>query len=170
MKISKSLLAAALAAVSVSALAADAEKMAPTPAMFVSEAAQAGMAEVALGKVALDKSKDAQVRTFAERMVADHGKANDELAALASTKGIDVPKKLDAKHEALVTAMKGKDGADFDRAYSQHMKMDHSKAVELFESEAKSSDAEFAGFASKTLPTLREHKQMAAKLPVGKAS
>jgi putative membrane protein len=43
--------------------------------------------------------------------------------------------------------------------------MDHSKAIALFESATKSSDAELAGFAETTLPTLRDHKQLAQKLP-----
>lgn len=47
--------------------------------------------------------------------------------------------------------------------------MDHSKAVSLFEAASKTADAEIAGFAKKTLPTLKQHKQLAEKLP-GKVS
>ena len=49
-------------------------------------------------------------------------------------------------------------------AYAEHMAMDHSKAVALFQAEAASSDPELAGFAKKTLPTLQEHKQLADSL------
>jgi putative membrane protein len=45
------------------------------------------------------------------------------------------------------------------------MNMDHTKAISLFEAASKSSDAELAGFAKKTLPTLKEHKELAEKLP-----
>jgi putative membrane protein len=61
--------------------------------------------------------------------------------------------------------LQAKSGADFDAAYSQHMKMDHTKAIALFEGASRSADADFAGFAQKTLPTLKEHKQLAAGLP-----
>ncbi len=146
-------------------MAADAESMAPAPAVFVKQAALDAMTEVALGKVALTKSQDPNIREFAQRMVSDHGKANKELASIALTKGIDAPKMLDAEHEAMINELQDKAGAEFDQAYADHMKMDHSKAIALFEGASKSNDAEFAGFAKKTLPTLKEHKQMAQKLP-----
>lgn len=163
MNLSKSILFLALAAASSSAMAAGPD--ASSPEAFVDKAAQSGMAEVALGKLALSKSKNAAVQEFAQRMVTDHGKANAELAALAKAKGLNAPKKLDSKHEAMLDSMKGQEGAAFDQAYSMHMNMDHSKAIDLFEGAAASADADVAGFARKTLPTLKEHKMMAEKLP-----
>jgi len=163
--LSKSLLFLALAGVSHATLAADAESAVPAPAVFVKTAAQAGMTEVELGKVALQKSQDPAVRSFAQRMVTDHGKANDELATIAQTKGITAPTSLDAEHQAMVNSMKQKSGADFDAEYSRHMNMDHNKAVALFEGATKSPDSDLANFAKKTLPTLKEHKQLAQKLP-----
>lgn len=161
----KTLLFLAISGVSSAALAAEAEDTPPTPTVFVEKAAQDGMTEVELGKVALDKSKDPVVRNFAQRMVTDHTRANTELAALAKSKGIDAPKKLDAEHQAMVRKMEAHDGATFDAEYSKHMNLDHTKAVSLFEAASKSEDADFASFAKKTLPTLKEHKQLASKLP-----
>lgn len=163
--LSKSVLFLALAGVSSASLAADAESTVPPPAVFVKTAAQAGMTEVELGKVALAKSQNSEVREFAERMVRDHGKANSELAAIAEGKGITAPKALDAEHQSMVDSLKAKSGTAFDQAYSEHMNMDHSKAIALFEGASKSTDADLAGFAKKTLPTLKEHKKMAQKLP-----
>src|SRR6188474_88223 len=71
MNVSKSLLFLALAGVSGAAGASDAGQ-APEPAAFVKKAAQAGMTEVEAGRVALAKSQDPSIRSFAERMVADH--------------------------------------------------------------------------------------------------
>src|SRR4051812_37297521 len=159
----KTLLFLAIAGASGASLAAD--MATPPPAVFVSKAAQDGMTEVELGKVALDKSKDPKVREFAQRMVTDHGKANNELASIAKQKGIDPPKKLDTEHQDMVKKLKSQSGEAFDLEYSSHMNMDHDKAIELFEATTKSSDADLAGFAKKTLPTLKEHKQMASKLP-----
>ncbi len=75
----------------------------------------------------------------------------------------------DPEHQAMLDALASKTGAEFDREYSQHMNMDHSKAIALFEGATRSKDAELAGFAKKTLPTLKEHKKLAEKLP-GKPS
>jgi putative membrane protein len=135
------------------------------PATFVKKAALDGMTEVELGKVALSKSQDPSVRKFAERMVKDHGKANMELAALAKSKGMDVPKSLDAEHQSIVQTLSAKSGAAFDSAYAEHMAMDHAKAVALFEGASGTTDGELSSFAKKTLPTLKEHKQMADGLP-----
>lgn len=165
MQLSKSLLLLALAGVSGTALAAEGAAKSPAAPVFVEKAAQGGMAEVALGKLALAKSQDAEIKKFAQRMVTDHGKANSELAAIAQSKGLEAPKKLDAPHAAMVEELEAKDGAGFDEAYSLHMNMDHTKAINLFESAASSEDAEIASFARKTLPTLKEHKVMAEKLP-----
>jgi putative membrane protein len=137
----------------------------PSPVVFVSKAAQDGMTEVELGKVALAKSKDAKVREFAQRMVTDHGKANQELAAIARQKGLEAPKSLDTEHQNMVQKLESQSGEAFDLEYSTHMNMDHGKAIELFEATTQSSDPDLAGFARKTLPTLKEHKKLAAKLP-----
>jgi putative membrane protein len=136
------------------------------PETFVKKAALDGMTEVELAKVALQQSKDEKVRAFAERMVADHGKANKELASVAKSKQIDVPMALDAEHQAMVQSLSGKSGAAFDAAYSEHMRADHAKAVALFEGASKGTDTELATFAKKTLPTLQEHKKMADALAV----
>jgi putative membrane protein len=143
---------------------------ADSPATFVKKAALDGMTEVELGKAALNKSQDPAIREFAERMVRDHGKANDELAGIAKRKGLQVPKELDAEHKASVQQLTAKSGASFDAAYAQNMADDHTKAVALFESASRMSDSDLAGFASKTLPTLKEHKQMADRLQAGKRS
>ena len=162
---SKTLLFLAIAGVSSAAIAAEAEDTPPAPSVFVQKAAQDGMTEVELGKVALAKSQNAEVREFAQRMVTDHGKANQELAALAQKKGINAPKQLDAEHQSMVKMLEARSGAAFDAEYSRHMNMDHTKAISLFEAASKSGDADFAGFAQKTLPTLNEHKKLASELP-----
>jgi putative membrane protein len=165
MNVSRTLILLAISGVSAAAVAADAESTPPAPSVFVKSAALAGMTEVEAGKVALSKSKDPAIRSFAERMVADHGKANRELTSIAESKGLNAPKQLDADHKQMLDTLKAKNGKEFDHAYAQHMNMDHSKALALFESAAGSSDPELAEFAKKTLPTLQEHKALAQKLP-----
>jgi putative membrane protein len=165
MNVSKSILLLALAGASSAALAADAEKTPPNLSTFVSKAGQDGMTEVEAGKLALSKSSDPAIRGFAQRMVADHGRANTQLTALATAKGVTPPKKLDAEHQAMVNALEATPADQFDREYAQHMNMDHSKAIALFESASKASDPQLAEFARKTLPTLKEHKELAEKLP-----
>jgi putative membrane protein len=165
MNVSRTLLFLAITGASSAAMAADAERTPPAASVFVKKAALDGMTEVEAGKVALSKSQDPAIRDFAQRMVKDHGKANSELESLAANKGLSAPKQLDADHKQMLDTLKSKNGKDFDQAYAEHMNMDHSKAIALFESAAGSSDPDLAQFAKKTLPTLKEHKALAQKLP-----
>jgi putative membrane protein len=131
---------------------------------FLTKAAQDGMTEVQLGKLAQKSAQNKEVRSFGEHMAKDHGKANDELKSIAKTKNFDPPKELDAEHEAVISKLSSKSGADFDAAYMDEMVKAHGKAIALFKDAQKSSDADIAAFAKKTLPTLQEHKKMADSL------
>ena len=125
---------------------------------FIKEAANGGMAEVELGKLASTKAANAEVKKFGQMMVADHSKANADLKALAAKKGIDLPKEVDSSHKSTMESMSKKTGADFDKAYVDDMVDDHEKDVSAFEDQAKNSkDADVKAFAEKTLPTLRKH-------------
>jgi len=129
---------------------------------FVQQAAMDGLAEVQLGQTAAQNATQPEVKQFGQRMAADHGKANDELKALASQKGMTLPTELDAKHKAHVEQMSKMTGAAFDKAYMQHMVSDHQQAVALFQKESKGgADADVKAWAAKTLPTLQEHLKMA---------
>jgi putative membrane protein len=165
MNISRSVLFLALASITHGVPAGEPEDSFPEPTVFVEQAAQTGLTEIEAAKVALARSQDPGIRSFAQRMVKDHGKSNIELATLAAAKGIDAPSKLDAEHQSMLDDITSKSGPDFDRSYSEHMHMGHTKAVALYEAAANSPDAAVSGFAKKALPTLREHKQLAEKLP-----
>ncbi len=129
---------------------------------FVKEAAIGGMAEVELGKLAADKASSAEVKRFGQRMVDDHGKANDELKTLAGNKNIDLPTAPDAKSQSLMDRLSKLSGDAFDRAYMQEMVKDHRKDVNEFRDYAKSGkDPDIKAWAAKTLPTLEEHLKLA---------
>jgi len=86
--------------------------------------------------------------------------------SVASSKGITLPTTLDEKHQKELTKMSAMSGAEFDRAYSKLMLSDHTKDVSEFEKQStKGTDADLKAFASKTLPTLQEHLQLAKTLP-----
>jgi putative membrane protein len=129
---------------------------------FVMEAAKGGLAEVELGRLATEKAASPQVKQFGQRMVDDHGKANEELKTLAKNKNITVPTELDATAKALRDRLSKLSGEQFDRAYMQAMVRDHRKDVNAFRMESHSGkDPDIKAFASKTLPTLEEHLKQA---------
>jgi putative membrane protein len=135
-----------------------------TPEAFVKTAAQDGMTEVALAKLALRKSSNDEVKQFAQKMEQDHTQADQQLSSIARTKGITIPTQLDAQHQAMVQSLSAKSGAAFDSAYATHMAKGHAKAVALFQAATQSSDPDLAAFAQKTLPTIEVHKQLADSL------
>jgi putative membrane protein len=131
---------------------------------FVKEAAIGGMAEVELSKLA-QKSENADVKRFADRMISDHTKANEQLTAIAAGLGADMPKALDSDHERMREKFKTLHGKAFDEQYVRGMVEDHNQAVKLFRQEERlGHDPELKQFAQKTLPTLEEHQKMAVEL------
>ncbi len=129
---------------------------------FATKAAQGGLAEVQLGNLAKDKASSPDVKSFGERMVTDHSKANDELKQIAAKKNITLPTTMDAKSQATYDRLSKLSGAEFDRAYMKDMVTDHRMDVNEFKKESEhGSDPDFKSFAGKTLPTLEEHLRMA---------
>ncbi len=129
---------------------------------FVIKAAQGGMAEVQLGKLAVDKASSEDVKKFGQTMIDDHSKANDELKQIAAAKGINLPDSLDSKHQATYDRLSKLSGAAFDQAYMKDMVADHKADVAEFRKEStKATDPEVKAFAAKTLPTLEHHLELA---------
>lgn len=136
--------------------------MTPEDKEFVSDAGMDGMFEVQAGNLALQKAQSADVKTFAQRMVTDHGAANAELAQLATTKGLALPTELGGEAKTMYEHLNGLSGAEFDKSYMQHMVEGHNKDVSEFEkASTTASDSDLKGWAGKTLPTLQQHQQMA---------
>ena len=116
-------------------------------------AAKGGMMEVEMGKVAAQNSQNADVKKFGNRMVADHGKANNELMTLAKGKGVSLP------------AAKSPGKWKSDKDYMDQMVKDHEKDLAEFQKEAKDgTDADLKKFADKTAKIISQHLQMAKEI------
>src|SRR6185295_17043877 len=110
---------------------------------FVKNVAADNMAEVELGRLATEKASRDDVKKFAQQMVDEHGKANDELKTLASSKNIMLSETVDASHKAVHDRLSKLSGAAFDRDYLREMTNGHRKAVAAFKAEATTGkDAE----------------------------
>lgn len=125
---------------------------------FAVKAANGGMMEVELGKLAQERGVSQRVKDFGTMMVSDHTKVNDELKAIATTKNIALPGTLGEDMQKHVNDLSKKTGKDFDKAYMDMMTDDHEKDVSEFDKAAGNlEDPELKTFASNTLPTLRAH-------------
>lgn len=128
---------------------------------FAVKAANGGMAEVAMGKMAQQKGMSQEVKDFGAKMVTDHTKANDNMMALAKQKNITLPAAISNDEQKKMDDMGKKSGKDFDKAYVHEMVDDHNKDVKDFEDASKNlKDADLKAFATTTLPTLKMHQTM----------
>jgi len=134
-------------------------------AEFVKMAASGGMHEVELGKLASTQAKDAEVKKFAEMMVTDHGKANEELKKAAKEAGLEVPDKMNEEHQKEFDKFKDYKGTNFDQDYMKHMLSDHEKDVAEFKRASKEAkNPQIKDFAAKTLPVVQAHLDAARKI------
>lgn len=132
------------------------------PQDFVDKAASGGMFEVQSSELAMDRSQNQSVKDFAQKMIDDHTKANDELKSIAESKSLTVPAEIAGPPAQHMEAVQAAEGDDFDKTYMQHQMQAHQETIDLFEAEAQNGqDAELQAFAEKTLPTLKEHAEMA---------
>ena len=132
---------------------------------FVKDAALGGMTEVELGKLAAQKGSSDSVKQYGQRLVDDHGKANDELKQIASQQSIQVPDSLDSKHQSRVDKLNKLSGPEFDKAFIKEAVKNHQQDVSEFQQEAAGgTDPNVKSFAAKTLPALQEHLSAAKSL------
>ncbi|HEX4112018.1 MAG TPA: DUF4142 domain-containing protein [Stellaceae bacterium] len=151
------------------ASAARAQDVAPADKSFAIKAAASGMTEVAEARIALGKSQNGDVKSFAQRMDKDHTQANNELMQIAQGEGLKLPTTPSKKDQAQATKLSNLSGANFDQAYVKDQVAAHEQAVALFKKESQSGkDANLKSFATKTLPTLEDHLQMAQGLAAKK--
>ncbi|HEX7129486.1 MAG TPA: DUF4142 domain-containing protein [Rhodanobacteraceae bacterium] len=133
---------------------------------FAKKAAQGGLAEVAMGQLAESHAQSADVKAFGQKMVQDHGAANDKLKSAAEQEHIQLPTEPSSRDQATINHLSSLHGAAFDKAYAKTMVKDHRKDISEFRHEARhGTSSPIQTFAKATLPTLQEHLQMAEKLP-----
>jgi putative membrane protein len=134
-------------------------------AEFATKAGVGGMAEVDFSKIALSKTTDNEIKAFADMMVNDHGKANEELKTIATEKNITLPVALDQDHQKKLNELNGLSGKDFDKAYVKAMVDGHEKTYNLLEEQQKDGDDKaLVDFAAKTLPIVKGHLEMIKKI------
>ncbi|ACC74377.1 DUF4142 domain-containing protein [Paraburkholderia phymatum] len=157
-------LPAAIALGAAACLPASAQtQLSPGDTQFAQDASQAGATEIAASKLALSSSSNAQVKKFAQQMIADHTKLARSLDVVATQKGLG---KSPGADSALIGKLQGLKGDDFDKLYIDEVAVSgHQKAVELFQKESESgTDAQLKAAATRALPTIRHHLAMAQQL------
>ena len=132
---------------------------------FLVDAADGGMAEVELGKLARDKASNQSVKNFGDMMVRDHSAANGQVKSLAARRNVTLPDSMSSSHKNKKEELMKKSGAAFDKAYMDAMVKGHQDVIDLFEKAANNStDTEVKNFVNTTLPTIRQHLDSAKSI------
>jgi putative membrane protein len=146
-------------------MSADKDTLDAADVKFVKQEAAASMAAVKLAGLGAQKAVRADVKAFAEMLVTDHTKANEELTKLAATKGVELSAVIDPKHAESFQKLEKTESADFDKEFLAEMTSGHKKCVGNFEDAAKDAkDSDLKMWAQKMLPALKSHFEQAKEL------
>lgn len=127
---------------------------------FVTKASIANQFEVESSKLALDKSQNSDVTSFAQRMIDDHTKTGDKLKEVLASSDSDaeLADALDDKHQKLLDKLESASDDAFDNQYISIQTNAHKEAVSLFsEYSRRGKDKALKDFARETLPALKDH-------------
>jgi putative membrane protein len=132
---------------------------------FLTEADEGNSAEIAASQMALKKSKDADVKAFAQQMIADHEKLRSDMAPLAQSLSVTTPQPLNETHKAEAKRLASLSGQDFDKEYIKAMDQDHHKMLGMFKNEAATtSNTELKAAVSQGETTIQQHTDMADQM------
>jgi putative membrane protein len=139
------------------------DKLSPVDQQFIQDAGTAGATEIAASKMALTNSSDAQVKAFAQRMIADHTRLARDRDIVAKRHGITAAPSADT---SVTGSLESQHGGDFDKAYIEKVALNgHQKAAAVFRTESKSgNDMLLKNAAAKALPIIKHHYAMAQQL------
>jgi putative membrane protein len=151
---------------SATASATAGSKVSKADQELMEDIAHANIAEIQTGQLALEKSKNEQVRKFAQKMVDDHTMAMQELQKVAAAKGVTLPTDTDPQHKVVAAALKVLSGDTFDRQYmSQVGVADHKRTHELLEkTQRTATDTDLKAYAQKTISVVHQHLQTAQQI------
>jgi len=136
-------------------------RVSPMTRDFVRNVAVSDMFEIRSSTIAEDKLSGFD-KGFADQMIADHTKTTDELTAQAKEDNIPIPDTMDGAHQRMLNKLRGLNGDAFKKQYFTDQVSAHKDAVALFERYGKrGDDAKLKDWATRTLPTLQHHLEMA---------
>ena len=131
----------------------------------------ANQIDVDAGKLAKSRSKNKEVKDFAQQMITDHTAVNQQAGALAKKLGVmpeesDTSKSLKQGAADNVANLKKQKGAQFDRAYVDHEVVYHQQVLDAIDKLLipSAQNAELKGLITKVRPAIAAHLEHAKHL------
>jgi putative membrane protein len=140
--------------------------LAPGDRKFINAAASSLALEQEAARLALERSSNQAVRTFASEVVARNKSAGAELASLAERKAASDALGMSPQHAEILTSLAGTKGVAFDRAFAVQLGLQAPEDLVItFNRIAReSSDGDMRAYAEKLLPSLRTHQREAVQM------
>lgn len=133
----------------------------PQDKMFLKNSAEGSMTEIALSKLALQKSSNSEVKDFAQKMIDDHTKLISDMKPFAEQAGVTPPTKLKPEHKMVEKKLSALSGDAFDKQYIAAMVKDHHKDLAEFKAEESSTqNADLKSTVSQGEQVVQQHTDM----------
>jgi putative membrane protein len=132
---------------------------------FLTEADEGNTAEISASQMALKKSKNADIRAFAQLMITDHEKLRSDMAQLAQSLAVTTPQPLNETHKAEAKRLASLSGQDFEKEYIKAMDQDHHKMLGMFKNEAATTtNADLKAAVLNGETSIQHHTDMADQM------
>jgi putative membrane protein len=133
--------------------------------MFLRTAAEGGIAEVQFGQLAAQKASSDDVKAFGQKMVDDHTMLNKQMASVADSMGIMLPKQMNKADQAEYDKLNALSGNDFDVEYLTIMVQAHHKDLREFRMQgSQGSDPALQDAIAKGEKIIHDHMVMVDRL------
>lgn len=159
-------LAAAVAAIIViPAGAGDVPSVPFDDSAFLTAAACGGRCDARICDLIGSQTRNAEVRKFAARIVAERMLKGRELETTARDAGVELPTELDDTHRKLYASFKEYKGTDLERDFVKAMARRLTVGVALFTRASRDANSPAVrAFATNMLPTLQKQLEVAKSL------
>jgi putative membrane protein len=140
--------------------------LSPDDVMFLENAAEANDCLVGASQLVVQRSPNAQTKSFARNLIDEHKQMAERIKQLAAQKKVGISALISEDNRAALESLKSAKGSDLDRVYLTKFGIDtQSKEVDLFQNAAKNaSSPEIKAFAEQQLPVLRKQLDNAKQL------
>lgn len=147
------------------AVAQDASSSANADKTFLMVADEGNSAEIAASQLALRKSKNTEVKSYAQQMITDHQKLRSDMSSFMQSMGVTSPQPLNETHKAVAKRLAALSGKAFDAEYMKTMDVDHHKTLSLFDNEiATTSNTDLKTAVTQGETVVKQHTDMANQM------
>lgn len=133
---------------------------------FVQTAGEAGLANIMLGELALQKSKNPNVTNFARAEIQEQQNVKQQLTRIAPKIGATLPTAPGPKYQAIMSRMQQLSGTQFDNAYLDEGGVNaHLENASVFQREAAfGRNPDLLAVVNEGLPIINRHFTTASQL------